>query len=87
MYVSKNETYHVVLFIKKDNISPQDPVLRAKFAGKPEHVVNYLFLLAEEVRSLMAQMGFRTFQEMIGRVDKLKVSPDSSNPKAQVYLV
>jgi len=52
-------------------IATQDPVLREKFAGKPEHVVNYFFMVAEEARELMAQLGFRTMEEMIGRVDKL----------------
>lgn len=52
-------------------IATQDPELRAKFAGKPEHVVNYLFMVAEEARGIMAQLGFRKFDEMIGRVDVL----------------
>ncbi|MEK6683497.1 MAG: glutamate synthase large subunit [Nitrospirota bacterium] len=53
-------------------IATHDPVLRKKFSGRPEHVVNYFFFVAEEVRELMAQLGFRTFEEMIGRSDKLK---------------
>ncbi|KAK7486587.1 hypothetical protein BaRGS_00022112, partial [Batillaria attramentaria] len=65
-------------------IATQDPVLRAKFAGKPEYLVNYLFLLAEEVRDYMSKMGFRTFQEMVGRTDKLRFAPDPENPKAQM---
>ena len=48
-------------------IATQDPVLRKKFRGKPEHVVNYFFFVAEEVRQYMAKMGFRTFDEMIGQ--------------------
>jgi glutamate synthase (NADPH/NADH) large chain len=48
-------------------VATQDPVLRRKFTGQPEHVVNYFFFVAEEVRELMAQLGFRTFNEMIGR--------------------
>lgn len=52
-------------------IATQDPVLRAKFQGKPEHVINYFFFVAEEVREIMAQLGFRTMDEMIGRVDML----------------
>ncbi len=48
-------------------IATQDPVLRKRFVGKPEHVINYFFFLAEEVRELMAEMGFRTFDEMIGQ--------------------
>ena len=54
-------------------VATQDPVLRRKFAGKPEHVVNYFFFVAEEVREFMAGMGFRTFEEMVGRKDKLKM--------------
>ncbi|MCG3110511.1 MAG: glutamate synthase large subunit [Candidatus Manganitrophus sp. SB1] len=53
-------------------IATQDPVLRKKFTGKPEHVVNYFFYVAEEIREFMAKLGFRTFKEMIGRVDKIK---------------
>ena len=52
-------------------IATQDPVLRARFTGQPEHVINYFFFVAEEVRELMAQLGFRRFNEMIGRVDRL----------------
>ncbi|GFN84676.1 glutamate synthase [NADH], amyloplastic [Plakobranchus ocellatus] len=65
-------------------VATQDPVLRQKFAGKPEYVVNYLFLLAEEVRALMAEMGFRTVQEMIGRTDKLQFHPVAGNNKAEL---
>ena len=52
-------------------VATQDPQLRKRFKGKPEHVVNYFFYVAEEVRSLMAEMGFRTFAEMIGQTDVL----------------
>jgi len=52
-------------------IATQDPVLRARFTGQPEHVINYFFFVAEELRAIMAQLGFRTLNEMIGRVDKL----------------
>ncbi len=52
-------------------VATQDPVLRKRFAGKPEHVINFFFMLAEEVREIMAAMGFRTVSEMIGRVDRL----------------
>ena len=62
-------------------IATQDPVLRAKFAGKPEHVVNYFFFVAEEVRRLMALAGFRKFDEMIGRADKLR-QRKINHPKA-----
>ncbi len=52
-------------------IATQNPALRERFAGEPEHVVNYLFLVAEEMRALMAKLGFRTVAEMVGRVDRL----------------
>ncbi|MGH2998837.1 MAG: glutamate synthase large subunit, partial [Gaiellaceae bacterium] len=52
-------------------IATQDPVLRAKFAGKPEHVVNFFFFVAEEVRQLMAQLGIVRFDDLVGRVDLL----------------
>ncbi len=53
-------------------VATQDPVLRKKFAGQPEHVVNYLFMVAEEAREIMASLGFRRFVDMIGRVDLLQ---------------
>ena len=52
-------------------IATQDPVLRKRFTGQPEHVINYFFFVAEEVRELMAKLGFRTFSEMVGKVEKL----------------
>ncbi|HYM72455.1 MAG TPA: glutamate synthase large subunit, partial [Stellaceae bacterium] len=52
-------------------IATQDPVLRARFTGQPEHVINYFFFVAEEVRELMAELGFRSMNEMVGRVDRL----------------
>ncbi len=52
-------------------IATQDPELRKKFTGKPEHVVNYLFMVAEEARRLMAKLGFRSIDEMVGRSDML----------------
>lgn len=54
-------------------IATQDPELRKKFTGKPEHVVNYLFLLAEEIRKYLAKMGLTSLQEAIGRTDLLKI--------------
>lgn len=54
-------------------IATQDPVLRKKFTGKPEHVVNYLFMVAEEARKIMAELGFRKIDDMVGRVDALHV--------------
>ena len=52
-------------------IATQDPVLRQQFKGQPEHVINFFFFIAEQVRQYMAQLGFRTFNEMVGRVDML----------------
>lgn len=52
-------------------VATQDPELRKKFKGKPEHVVNYLFMVAEDARQIMAKLGFRTITEMVGRVDVL----------------
>lgn len=52
-------------------VATQDPLLRARFPGRPEHVINYIRFIAQEVRELMAALGFRTMDEMIGRVDKL----------------
>jgi glutamate synthase (ferredoxin) len=53
-------------------VATQDPELRAKFSGRPEHVINYFFFVAEEVRALLASLGFRTMDEAIGRVDLLR---------------
>ena len=52
-------------------VATQDPLLRAKFAGQPEHVVNYFFFVAEEVRQIMAQLGVRKFDDLVGRADLL----------------
>ncbi|MBV1877573.1 MAG: glutamate synthase large subunit [Pseudomonadales bacterium] len=54
-------------------IATQDPELRKKFTGKPENVVNYLFMVAEDLRKIMAQLGFKTINEMVGRVDALEM--------------
>ena len=64
-------------------IATQDPVLRQKFAGKPEHVINYLFLVAEDARQIMAQLGFRKFIELVGRVDCLETNDALRHWKAQ----
>jgi len=64
-------------------IATQDPVLRKRFTGTPEHVINYFFFVAEEVRELMAELGFRTIQEMIGRVDRLDMRPAIDHWKAK----
>ena len=64
-------------------VATQDPELRKRFVGQPEHVVNYFFFVAEETRQLMAKLGFRTINEMIGRVDKLKVQKAVNHWKAK----
>jgi glutamate synthase (NADPH/NADH) large chain/glutamate synthase (ferredoxin) len=63
-------------------VATQDPLLRAKFSGKPEHVVNYFFFIAEEVRQIMAQLGIRKFDDMIGRSDLLDTRPGLDHWKA-----
>jgi glutamate synthase (NADPH/NADH) large chain len=55
-------------------VATQDPVLRKRFTGTPEHVINYFFFVAEELRQIMAGMGFRTVEEMIGQVDRIDMS-------------
>lgn len=64
-------------------IATQDPELRKKFNGQPEHVVNYLFMVADECREIMAQLGVRTIDEMVGRCDLLKVDDAVRHWKAQ----
>ncbi len=64
-------------------IATQDPQLRAKFAGAPEHVINYFFFVAEEVRELMADLGFRTMDEMIGQVERLEMRDAVDHWKAR----
>jgi glutamate synthase (NADPH) large chain len=64
-------------------IATQDPALRAKFRGAPEHVVNFFFFIAEQVRGYMARMGFRSFDEMVGRVDMLEARPAVNHWKAK----
>jgi len=64
-------------------IATQDPVLREKFAGQPEHVVRFFHFIAEEVRELMAQLGFRSFDDMIGRVDRLEARAAAGHWKAR----
>ncbi len=64
-------------------VATQDPVLRRKFTGQPEHVVNYFFFVAEELRELMAQMGIRRFVDLIGRSDLLDVKHGIAHWKAQ----
>ncbi len=64
-------------------IATQDPELRKKFAGSPEHVVNYLFMVAKELRSIMAELGFKTVNDMVGRVDALHVDAAVDHWKAK----
>jgi glutamate synthase (ferredoxin) len=64
-------------------IATQDPVLRKKFEGKPEHVVNYMMFIAEELREIMAELGFRTVDEMVGRVDMLDTADAIDHWKAK----
>ncbi len=64
-------------------VATQDPRLREKFAGKPEHVVNFMRFIAQEVRELMAQLGFRTVNEMIGRAERLEVRKAIDHYKAK----
>jgi glutamate synthase domain-containing protein 2/glutamate synthase domain-containing protein 3 len=64
-------------------IATQDPVLRKQFQGQPEHVINFFFFLAEQVRQHMADLGFRTFDEMVGRVDMLDFDPAVDHWKAR----
>src|SRR6202042_899597 len=64
-------------------VATQDPVLRARFTGTPEHVINYFFFVAEELREIMAQLGFRTLSEMIGRVDKIDMKKAIAHWKAK----
>jgi len=55
-------------------VATQNPELRKLFVGQPEHVINYFFFVAEELRAIMAEMGFRTLEEMIGRVDRIDMN-------------
>jgi glutamate synthase (NADPH/NADH) large chain len=64
-------------------VATQDPVLRKRFTGTPEHVINYFFFVAEELREIMAQLGFRTVAEMIGRVDKIDMKKAIAHWKAK----
>jgi glutamate synthase (NADPH/NADH) large chain len=64
-------------------VATQDPVLRKRFTGQPEHVINYFFFVAEELRAIMAEMGFRTIDEMVGRVDRIDMRKATHHWKAQ----
>jgi glutamate synthase domain-containing protein 2/glutamate synthase domain-containing protein 1/glutamate synthase domain-containing protein 3 len=67
-------------------IATQDPVLREKFSGKPEHVVNYFFFVAEEVRSILARLGARSLDEIVGRTELLRQRPDLAGRAATLDL-
>ena len=64
-------------------VATQDPILRARFTGAPEHVINYFFFVAEELRQIMAQLGFRKLEDMIGRVDLLDMKQAVDHWKAK----
>ena len=64
-------------------IATQDPELRKKFTGSPDHVVNYLFMVAKELRMIMAELGMRTLNEMVGRVELLQVDDAVTHWKAR----
>ena len=64
-------------------IATQDPALRAKFAGQPEQVINFFYYVIEELRGIMAQLGFRTINEMVGRSEMLRVDDSLRTPKTQ----
>jgi glutamate synthase domain-containing protein 3 len=64
-------------------IATQDPVLRHKFTGTPENVINFFFFIAEQLRRIMAQLGFRKMDDMIGRVDMLEMSDAIDHWKAR----
>ncbi|HET7536366.1 MAG TPA: glutamate synthase large subunit, partial [Candidatus Didemnitutus sp.] len=64
-------------------VATQDPQLRAKFAGKPEHVVNFMKFIAEDLREIMASLGFRTIEEMVGRTDRLQAKQAIAHWKAK----
>ena len=64
-------------------IATQDPALRKKFQGTPENVINFFFFIAEQVRQIMAKLGFRTMDEMVGRVDMLEMRPAIDHWKAK----
>jgi glutamate synthase (NADPH/NADH) large chain len=64
-------------------VATQDPVLRAKFVGTPEHVVNFMFFVAEELRAIMARLGFRSVDEMVGRIECVVPKADIAHEKAR----
>jgi hypothetical protein len=64
-------------------IATQDPELRGKFKGTPEHVINFFYYVANELRAIMAKLGFRTINEMVGRTEVLRVRDDLRNGKTE----
>src|SRR5205823_1297639 len=64
-------------------VATQDPELRRKFTGKPEHVVNFMFFIAEELREIMASLGIRKLTDMVGRSELLEFIDVSAHPKAR----
>ncbi|HAL45195.1 MAG TPA: glutamate synthase subunit alpha, partial [Phycisphaerales bacterium] len=64
-------------------IATQDPELRKRFAGKPEHIQRFMFFIAEEVRGIMAQLGFRKFEDMVGKVEYLSTQKAIEHYKAK----
>ncbi len=66
-------------------VATQDPRLREKFAGQPEHVINFMRFIAQDVREIMAQLGFRTIEEMVGRVDRLSPKKAVDHWKAKGF--
>jgi glutamate synthase (ferredoxin) len=66
-------------------VATQDPRLREQFAGKPEHVVNFMRFIAEDMRELMAELGFRSIEEMVGRVDRLEARKAVEHWKAKGF--
>ncbi|KMU80118.1 glutamate synthase [Coccidioides immitis RMSCC 3703] len=64
-------------------IAPQDPALREKFEGTPEHVINFFYYVANELRAIMAKLGMRTINEMVGRAELLRIRDDLPSPKLE----
>ena len=65
-------------------IATQDPELRKKFTGKPKYVINFFYLVAQELRKIMARLGFRTLDEMVGRTDRLQMRDDIEDPESRL---
>ncbi len=64
-------------------VATQDPRCRKRFQGRPEHLINYFHFVAEELRQIMSELGFRTVDEMVGRADMLRMRDDIDHPKAR----